>query len=116
MVKYYNEPLDATFMALADPTRRAILLRLTQGSATVSELAEPFSISLAATSKHLRFLEKAHLIRRERKGREHHVSLNAGPLQEAGDWINHYRKFWGQQLDALADYLEQQSSREINDQ
>ena len=105
MVKYYNEPLDATFMALADPTRRAILQRLTRGSATVTELAEPFDISLAATSKHLRFLEKANLVRRERKGREHHVSLNAGPLKEAQQWINHYKKFWGRQLDALADYL-----------
>ncbi len=108
MVKYYNEPLDATFMALADPTRRAILQRLTRGSATVTELAEPFDISLAATSKHLRFLEKANLVRRERKGREHHVSLNAGPLKEAQQWINHYKKFWGRQLDALADYLDSQ--------
>ena len=110
MVKYYHEPLDATFMALADPTRRAILQRLIAGSATVSELAEPFDITLAATSKHLRFLEKANLITRTRRGREHHVSLNPGPLQEAQDWINHYRQFWNGQLDALADYLKSQQS------
>ena len=97
-------------MALADPTRRAILQRLIAGSATVSELAEPFAISLAATSKHLRFLEKANLVKRTRRGREQHVSLNPGPLQEARDWINHYQQFWNGQLDALADDLATQKS------
>jgi DNA-binding transcriptional ArsR family regulator len=98
--------LDRTFAALSDPTRRAILARLCAGSATVGELAEPFPISLNAVSKHLRVLERAGLLRREVRGREHHCCLEAGPLQGASEWTQRYRAFWEARLDALAALLE----------
>jgi DNA-binding transcriptional ArsR family regulator len=101
-----NAPLDATFGALADPTRRAILARLAQGEATVSELAEPFAVSLPAVSKHLRVLESAGLLKREIDGRVHHCRLAAEPMKRAAGWIARYRIFWENQFDALAKYLE----------
>ena len=100
-----NQQLNATFSALADPTRRAIVARLARGEATVSELAEPFDVSLPAISKHLRALEKANLIGREKAGRVHHITLKVRPLREATDWITRYRRFWEQKLDALNAYL-----------
>src|ERR1700730_5017966 len=108
MVNYSTAaaPLDATFGALADPTRRAILARLTHGEATVSELAAPFDVSLPAVSKHLRVLESAGLLRREIDGRIHRCRLAAQPMREAATWIETYRAFWETQLDALANYLE----------
>lgn len=101
----YPAPLDSVFAALGDPTRRAILVRLRRSRATVTEIAEPFDVSLNAISKHLKVLERAGLIRRERLGREHHLSLNAAPLAEASDWIATYREFWERRLDVLEHML-----------
>jgi DNA-binding transcriptional ArsR family regulator len=105
MVKYTTQTLDRTFAALSDPTRRAILARLAQGDASVTELAAPFAMSLPAISKHLRVLEQAGLVERTKDGRIHHLRLVARPLHEAAAWIAHYRQFWEQQLAALAEYL-----------
>ena len=112
MVKYRDDTLDATFSALSDPTRRAILARLAEGEAQVTELAEPFGISLPAVSKHLRVLEKAQLINRRVEGRVHRFVVNPAPLQSANNWIEHYQQFWKQQLDSLGDYLKQTRSKE----
>ena len=105
MVKYSNGSLDRTFAALSDPTRRAILARLAQGDISVSELAEPFNVSLPAISKHLRVLERAGLLVQERDGRVRRCHLVAEPLKEAAEWIVRYREFWEAQFDALAEYL-----------
>ena len=115
MVKY--NPLDATFAALSDPTRRAILDCLCQGDVPatglmVTSLAEPFDMSLPAISKHLKVLEKAGLLVRKRDGRIHRCSLDAAPMWEAARWIGEYRKFWESQLGSLAGYLEEISSQE----
>ena len=88
-------------LALADPTRRAILQRLGSGEARVTALAAPFEMSLNAVSKHIRVLERAELIRRRRAGREHYLSLNPKPLDEAAAWIEEQRRFWSASLDAL---------------
>jgi DNA-binding transcriptional ArsR family regulator len=93
--------LDHTLGALADPTRRAILQRLAQGEARVTELARPFAISLNSVSKHIRMLERAQLVRRRRAGREHLLSFNPQPLDEASAWIEAQRAFWTERLDAL---------------
>lgn len=93
--------LDQTLMALADPTRRAILTRLSRGTARVTELAEPFDISLNSVSKHIRILERAGIVRRSRRGREHILSLNPAPLDEAAEWIARQSSFWTGRLDAL---------------
>ena len=98
--------LDHTLMALADPTRRAILQRLAQGEARVTELAQPFAMSLNAVSKHIRMLERARLVRRRRAGREHFLSFNPEPLDEAATWIEAQRAFWTARLDALDDLLQ----------
>jgi DNA-binding transcriptional ArsR family regulator len=106
MVNYSNTLLDATFGALSDPTRRAILARLRRGEAMVTELAEPFGVSLPAISKHLRVLESAGLLHREIDGRVHRCRLAAKPMKNAAAWIEQYRVFWESQFDALANYLE----------
>lgn len=106
MVKYQDKDLDNIFHALADSTRRAILMRLTDGDAVVSELAEPFEMSLPAISKHLNVLEKAGLLQRHKDGRIRRCELLAGPLETAADWIKFYRQFWESQLDSLADFLD----------
>ena len=93
--------LDRTLTALADPTRRAILQRLAQGEARVTELARPFAISLNSVSKHIRMLERARLVRRRRAGREHLMSFDPQPLDEAAAWIAVQRAFWTTRLDAL---------------
>jgi DNA-binding transcriptional ArsR family regulator len=93
--------LDHTMLALADPTRRAILERLGAGEARVTELAAPFAMSLNAVSKHIRMLERAALVRRRRAGREHFLSLNPAPLDEAAAWIEQQRELWNARLDAL---------------
>jgi len=103
MVKYN---LDRTFAALADPTRRAILARLSEGHATVGELAEPFDMSLPAVSKHLKVLQQAGLIERRRDGRTQICAVQAAPLQDADAWLAHYRAFWEGNLDSLARFLE----------
>src|SRR5262245_2894048 len=106
MVKYDPMTLDATFSALADPTRRAILDRLAQQESSVTELAEPFEISLPAISKHLRVLERAGLLVQNREGRVLRCCLVAEPLHNAAAWIAGYQRFWEAQFDALAGYLE----------
>jgi DNA-binding transcriptional ArsR family regulator len=93
--------LDQTLIALADPTRRAILQRLSKGEARVTDLARPFAISLNSVSKHIRMLERAHLVRRRRAGREHLLSFNPESLDEAAAWIETQRAFWTARLDAL---------------
>jgi DNA-binding transcriptional ArsR family regulator len=113
MVEYTEARLSRTFGALADPTRRAILLRLRGGSRRVTDLAAPFDISLNAVSKHLKLLERAELVRREVRGREHYVSLDAAPLNEATNWTAHYREFWERRLDALQALIESRRSRRI---
>lgn len=99
--------LSATFAALADPTRRAILARLASGEASVSELAEPFDISPPAVTKHLKMLERAGLISRSREAQRRPCKLEAQPLQEAMGWIEQYRQMWEARLDRLDDYLKQ---------
>jgi DNA-binding transcriptional ArsR family regulator len=105
-----SEKLDATFAALADPTRRSILTRLGQGTATVGELANPFDMSLPAISKHLRVLENAGLIRREKSGRNYNCTLRAEPMKEAAEWIGNYRAFWDRSLRALDRYTKSNES------
>ena len=105
-----DSTLDLVFAALADRTRRAILERLTQGSATVTELARPFDMSLPAISKHLHTLEKAGLITRAKEGRIHHLRLAPDRLHEVSAWLDHYRRFWEQNLDSLADYLDNENT------
>ena len=99
------DQLTTTFAALADPTRRAILARLTRGEASVKELAEPFEMSLPAVSKHLKVLERAGLISRARVAQSRPCRLEAAPLREVADWVEHYRSFWEQSFDRLEDYL-----------
>ena len=106
MVKHSSRTLDRTFGALADPTRRRILAHLARGDKCVTHLARPHAMSLPAVSKHLRVLERAGLLRRRRYGRRHEMQLNAKPLKQAAQWVEHYRKFWEQSLDRLANYLE----------
>ncbi|MGZ5572597.1 MAG: ArsR/SmtB family transcription factor [Usitatibacter sp.] len=93
--------LDHTLIALADPTRRAILQRLSRGEARVTELAEPFDISLNSVSKHIRILERADLVRRRVKGREHFLTFNPAPMESALEWMQRHRTFWTERLDTL---------------
>jgi DNA-binding transcriptional ArsR family regulator len=97
--------LDTTFAALADPTRRAILARLASGEASVTELAEPFEMSLPAVSKHLKVLERAGLIARGHEAQWRPSRLEAGPLKDATNWLESYRRFWDESFDRLDDYL-----------
>ena len=108
----HSDPLSATFAALADPTRRAILARLARGETSVSELAQPFDMSMAAISKHLKVLEKAGLIARGRAAQWRPCRLEGAPLREIADWLDEYREFWEQSLDRLDDYLRQVQSKE----
>lgn len=101
------DPLSATFAALADPTRRAILARLSLGESSVTELAEPFQMSLPAVTKHLKVLEKAGLISRGRSAQWRPCALKAQPLKEAVGWLEQYRQFWEQRLDRLEAYLQE---------
>src|SRR6266849_10393014 len=103
MVEY--DHLSTTFAALADPTRLAILARLTSGQASVTELAEPFDVSLPAISKHLKVLERAGLIARGREAQWRPCRLDAEPLKDVADWIEHYRRFWEDSFDRLNAYL-----------
>lgn len=106
--------LSATFAALADPTRRAILARLASGQTSVNELAKPFRISLPAVSRHLKVLERSGLIARSRVAQRRPCRLKARPLKEAVDWLEHYRRFWEQSLDRLDEYLKQLQTKEKN--
>jgi DNA-binding transcriptional ArsR family regulator len=103
--------LDRTLMALADPTRRSILQRLSQGPARVTEVAQPFPISLNSVSKHIRILERARLVRRRREGREHILSIDTRPLDHAGDWLQRQRALWTARLDALEALLRAEDDR-----
>ena len=111
MVKQLSATLDSTFSALADPTRRRIIESLSRQEMRVTDLAEPFAMSLPAVSKHLRVLETAGLLKRRRRGREHRLELNPAPIRRASDWIDHYRKFWEGSLDSLAAYLENEPKK-----
>jgi DNA-binding transcriptional ArsR family regulator len=104
--------LSATFAALADPTRRAILARLSSGEASVTELGEPFDMSLPAISKHLKVLERAGLIARGREAQWRPCRLSARPLKDAADWLEEYRRFWQESFDRLDDYLEELRNKE----
>ena len=106
--------LDAVFGALADPTRRGILDRLARGEATVGELAEPFDMSLPAISKHLGVLERAGLIARSRDAQWRPCRLDAGPLQDVANWVDHYRQFFEQSFDRLDEYLKELKKKEKN--
>jgi DNA-binding transcriptional ArsR family regulator len=103
----YSEHLDATFSALADPTRRAILAALSGGQASVTELAQPYRMSLPAVMKHLRVLEDAGLVSQEKTGRIRRCRLAVQPLKQASEWLSFYRTFWENQLNALEQYLTQ---------
>ena len=107
MVNYSQRHLDLAFGALAHPIRRGILARLSTGEATVAELAKPFKVSAPAITKHMRVLEKAGLLSREKKGREHHCRLEQERMKEAEEWIEAQRKFWNDKLDALERYLKE---------
>ena len=107
-----SDELSATFAALADPTRRAILTRLAEGETSVTELAEPFAMSLPAVTKHLKVLERAGLITRGRQAQWRPCRLHAGPLKNASDWIGQYRRFWDESLDRLDDYLRELQAKE----
>jgi DNA-binding transcriptional ArsR family regulator len=108
------DPLSATFSAIADPTRRAILKRLQQGEATVTELAEPFDMSLPAVSKHLKVLESAGLIERARVAQWRPCRLRPEPLREAADWIERYRVLWEERFDRMAEYLDELQRQETH--
>lgn len=107
-----SDQLSTTFAALADPTRRAILARLVSGERSVTELAEPFEMSLPAVSKHLRVLERAGLIARGREAQWRPCRLEAGPLKEVADWTERYRAMWEQRLDRLDTYLQHLKAKE----
>ena len=104
--------LSTTFAALADPTRRAILARLSRGTTSVTELAEPFKMTLPGISKHLKVLERAGLIVRSREAQWRPCRLKAAPLKNAVDWLEEYRKFWEQSYDRLDDYLHELQKKE----
>ena len=112
MVEYHSKILDQTFGALADPTRRQILAQLAKGDECVTDLARPHAMSLAAVSKHLVVLEKAGLVKRQRRGRVHSLALEAKPMQEALAWIDRYRKFWEGNLDEFEKYLDKLKTKE----
>ena len=112
MVNYSTETLNQTFAALADPTRRAILKRLSFGDSSVTALAEPFDVSLPAISKQLRVLERAGLLTQQKDGRVRRCRLEALPMKEAVEWIAQYQRFWEDQLESLANFLEETSSGE----
>jgi DNA-binding transcriptional ArsR family regulator len=114
MVKYTAETdqLSLTFGALADPTRRAMLARLSKGEANVTELAEPFHMSMPAITKHLKVLEKAGLITRGKEAQWRPCHLQAGPLEEVNSWLDQYRKFWEDRFDRLDEYLKELQKKE----
>jgi DNA-binding transcriptional ArsR family regulator len=114
MVDYQtsSDPLSTTFAALSDPTRRAILARLAAGESSVTELAAPFEMSLPAISKHLKVLERAGLIARGREAQWRPCRLEAGPLKDAADFLERYRRFWEQSFDRLEEYLRELQVRE----
>ena len=111
MVKSKEQELDKIFQALSDPTRRAILKRLTTRERAVMEVAEPFDMSLPAVSKHIKVLESARLVKRTRKGSYSYLRLDGAAMKRADQWIEEYRKFWEGSLDRLEDYLKQEQEK-----
>ena len=111
MVELLSPELDTVFHALGDATRRRMLHELADGERTVGQLAEPFAISLAAASKHIKVLESAGMIRREVRGRTHLCSLDPGPLASAHEWLNFYERFWTSRLDVLDRLLREEDAR-----
>lgn len=107
-----NDRLTTTFTALADPTRRAILARLVSGEASVTELAEPFDMSMPAISKHLKVLERAGLIARGREAQWRPCRLRAAPLRDVSEWVEHYRTIWEERFDRLDEYLRELKDKE----
>ncbi|HEY7910502.1 MAG TPA: metalloregulator ArsR/SmtB family transcription factor, partial [Blastocatellia bacterium] len=107
-----TDPLSTIFAALADPTRRAIIARLARGEASVTELAEPFQMSMPAITKHLKVLERAGLVARGRDAQWRPCRLEAGPLKEVAGWVEHYRDFWEQSFDRLDEYLVELKNKE----
>jgi DNA-binding transcriptional ArsR family regulator len=105
------DQLSTTFAALADPTRRAILSRLTSGAASVTELAQPFDMSLPAVTKHLKVLQRAGLIRQSREAQWRPCRLEAKPMREAAEWMEPYRRHWEQRIDRLDEYLRESASK-----
>jgi DNA-binding transcriptional ArsR family regulator len=116
-VKYdmQQDHLTTTFAALADPTRRAILARLSTGEATVNELAEPFAISLPAISRHLKVLERAGLISRGRDAQWRPCRISPEPLKEVSDWLENYRQFWEGRFERLDEYLDKLQRKDVDD-
>jgi DNA-binding transcriptional ArsR family regulator len=110
-----TDQLSTVFAALADPTRRAILTRLASGEASVTELAEPFDLTLPAVSKHLRVLQRAGLVEQGRRAQWRPCRLDAGPLKAVADWVEHYRRFWEQSLTRLDHYLRTLQKKERGD-
>jgi DNA-binding transcriptional ArsR family regulator len=111
MVELQTPELDSIFHALGDPTRRRMLRELSSGERTVGQLAEPFAISLAAASKHIKALESAGLIRREVRGRTHLCRIDPGPLASAHEWLSFYERFWTDRLNALEQLLREEDAR-----
>lgn len=116
MIRGPAAPLDRTLVALSDPTRRSILDRLMKGPARVTEIAQPFDMSLNAVSKHVRRLERAGLVRREIRGREHLLSFEGGPLSEADQYLDQLRRFWEERLDVLDELLRERKARRESSQ
>ena len=112
LIQMPTDQLSTTFAALADPTRRAILARLLSGECSVTELAEPFDMSMPAVSKHLRVLERAGLIARRREAQWRRCRIDAGPLKDVADWTERYRHIWEERLDRLDEYLQQMKTKE----
>lgn len=112
MVNYTDGQMDAVFTALADSTRRGMVAQLSSGSATIGELGRPYPITKPAVTKHVKILERAGLIQRQKNGRIHRCTLNKEPMKQAEEWIERHRKFWETSLDSLADYLNQQTEKE----
>lgn len=110
MVNLQTAELDSIFYALADPTRRQILKMVGEQTRTITELAEPFRMTLAAVSKHIKVLERARLVKRTKQGRVHHCELDAAPLAKAEECIQFYQNFWNERLDHLALYLEREAN------
>jgi DNA-binding transcriptional ArsR family regulator len=112
MANNMNDQITSTFAALADPTRRAILARLSLGETSVTELAAPFEMSMPAVSRHLKVLERAGLISRGREAQWRPCKLNPKPLKEAAEWLEEYRQFWEQRFDRLEEYLKTMQTKE----
>ncbi len=115
MVNNKSQRLTTLFSALADPTRRAMLQRLARASMSVGELSSPFQISKPAVTKHLKVLERAGLLSRDKQGRVHHCKLEPAPLAQAADWLSYYQKFWETKLDGLDAFLQEEEGSTTDD-